>query len=200
MDHDYQEVDQNLETLGKSTGYMITYTVSSSSADEQNESFSLTLGMKGDVYYVKSEDGDESYYDLSGEDSAVIYTKNSGESQWSKFSVSYEQTAKATYSSTIKAEFLSFAQAYNLFADSNATKSTATVCGRTCDKYAVNYSFPAFGNISLSYEVCIDAETSVCLKLYCAGSFEGSGGAVNFECTAFDTDPTITLPTVVEEE
>ncbi len=200
MDHDYREVDENLETLGKSTGYMITYSVSSSSTDEQAERFSVTLGMKGDIYYVKSEDGDQAYYDLSDENSAVIYTKHSGESQWSKYSVSYEQTEKAAYLSTIKAEFLSFAQAYNIFASSDATKSTATVCGRTCDKYAVKYSFAAFGNISLSYEVCIDAETSVCLKLYCAGSFEGTGGTVNFECTAFDTNPTITLPTVVEEE
>ena len=200
MDHDYREVDENLETLGKSTGYMITYTVSSSSTEEQTERFSVTLGMKGDIYYVKSEDGDEAYYDLSDENSAVVYAKNAGDSEWSKYSVSYEQTAKASYMSTVKSEFMSFAQAYDIFANSRATKSTATICGRTCDKYTVNYSFLAFGNISLTYEVCIDTETSVCLKLYCAGSFEGSGGAVNFECTAFDTNPTFTLPTVAEEE
>ena len=198
MEHNYQEVEQNLETMGKSTGYMITYAITSSATGEADESYTLSFGMKGDIYYVKDEDGDESYYDLSGETAAVIYTKDAGESVWSKETVSYEYVGKDFYKSTMDTEFMSFATMYSLFANSEATKTTATFCGRTCDKYTVNYSYLAVAGFTFTYEVYIDAETSACLKLYCGGSYAGEGAAVNFECTSFETNPTISLPTVVE--
>ena len=194
-----------LESMRQDKGYLIRYNIS---ATEDSESNTVSIGAKGDIYYVASGDS-EYYYDASGEDAIVYYTKDSAEADWTKSSMEFSEyfTREDAIESMeaviqIHSGWLTYYQGFISSMD-GATKTTATVAGRSCDKYT--FSAAALTGKGLStaratYECYVDKSTSICLKWTQTLTAEGRTESWSMECVAFSTNPDLTLPTVEEAD
>ena len=84
----------------------------------------------------------------------------------------------------------------------NATKTSATVAGRACDKF--NFSAAALGAgerlnmVHAEYACYVDKETSICLKWEYSATVDGKTQSWSLTCVEFDGNPTFVLPTVSE--
>lgn len=201
-DYDPNEIGQKLNTLRVQSGYSFNYEIVTTD-DGETDRTSLTYATKNDLYYFMDEDGDETYWDLTSETSYDVYSKNAGETVWGKETYNYEDysTTKEeirTITSTYVVGWFSY---YSAYGDLGATKTQTTFLGRSCDKYTMSQRIVTVGaTVSYSYECIIDQQLGVCFKWTFSASgataTESGSGSVNFECKAFSTNPTITLPVV----
>ena len=196
---------QALETMRQDKGYLIRYNISATEDDDAN---TVSIGAKGDIYYVASGES-EYYYDASGEDAIVYYTKYSAEADWTKSSMEFSEyfTREDAIESMeaviqLHSGWLTYYQEFVSSMD-GATKTTGSVVGRSCDKYT--FSAAALTGKGLStaratYECYVDKSTSICLKWTQTLTAEGRTESWSMECVAFSTNPDFTLPTVEETD
>lgn len=192
-DYDYTLIESKVNELAGADGIFVKLHVQTAATGEQSHSFDVALGIKNNVYYYLTEE-DEYYFDFSNENYYVSYRKEDG--VWTKEVGNYnayvtkamaEQMAKAA-----SAGIIGYMGWYSSLSG-GATKSTATVAGRNCDKYTLKDSAIS---VSYSLEVCIDKATGICLKYAATGAAQGESASVSIECTEFNTSYTPVLPTV----
>ena len=190
-----------LESMRQGNGYLIRYNVSEM---ENSEATTVAVGAKGNVYYVASGTH-EYYYDVSGTDSIVYYDRVNAESAWEKNEMRYgaaytREDALENMHAFIGTHSV-WMTYYSSFVSSmrDATKSTATVVGRTCDKYyfsAAALIGEGLKTVRANYSCYVDKATSVCLKWEYSATVDGETETWMMECTEFNTNPTFVLPTV----
>ena len=192
-DYDYTLIESKVNELAGADGIFVKLHVQTAATGEQSHSFDVALGIKNNVYYYLTEE-DEYYFDFSNENYYVSYSKEDG--VWTKEVGNYnayvtkamaEQMAKAA-----SAGIIGYMGWYSSLSG-GATKSTATVAGRNCDKYTLK---DRAISASYSLEVCIDKATGICLKYAATGAAQGESASVSIECTEFNTSYTPVLPTV----
>ena len=192
-DYDYTLIESKVNELAGADGIFVKLHVQTAATGEQSHSFDVALGIKNNVYYYLTEE-DEYYFDFSNENYYVSYSKEDG--VWTKEVGNYnayvtkamaEQMAKAA-----SAGIIGYMGWYSSLSG-GATKSTATVAGRNCDKYTLK---DIAISASYSLEVCIDKATGICLKYAATGAVQGESASVSIECTEFNTSYTPVLPTV----
>ena len=192
-DYDYTLIENKINEIAGTDGVFIKLHVQTSASDSGNETFDVAIGVKNDVYYFMDGES-EYYYDLSANDKAVVYSKDGN--VWSKEETAYNAyITKAQMTQLAKASsmcIVAYMGCYNGLTDS-AVKSSATVAGRTCDKYTIKQTAAAS---TYSLEVCIDKATGVCLKYAASGAVPTARASVSLECTEFNTSYTPVLPTV----
>ena len=187
-DYNYQQIASRVTELANANGLFVKLHMSSTN-NGQTDTYDVALGVHGQVYYVLSY-GDEVYLDLTSDQYYDVYTPYNG--TWRKVRTNYsEQVTKESLVTTYSAMVYGYFGMYQYLTSYEGVKTTATVAGRSCDKYT--FTQTAYG-ATASSEVCIDKATGICLKWAAAGSYQGDSGAVTFECTQFDTSYTATLP------
>ena len=187
-DYNYQQIAGKVTELANANGLFVKLHISSTS-NGQTDTYDVALGVNGQVYYVLS-DGDEVYLDLTSDQYYDVYTPYNG--TWRKARANYsEQVTKETLVTTYSAMLYGYFGMYQYVTSYDSVKTTATIAGRSCDKYT--FTETAYG-ATASSEVCIDKATGICLKWSAAGSYQGNSGSLSFECTQFDTSYTATLP------
>ncbi len=187
-DYNYQQIASKVTELANANGLFVKLHISSTN-NGQTDTYDIALGVHGQVYYVLSY-GDEVYLDLTSDQYYDVYTPYNG--TWRKVRTNYsEQVTKESLVTSYSAMVYGYFGMYQYLTSYEGVKTTATVAGRSCDKYT--FTQTAYG-ATASSEVCIDKATGICLKWAAAGSYQGDSGAVTFECTQFDTSYTATLP------
>ena len=187
-DYNYQQIASRVTELANANGLFVKLHMSSTN-NGQTDTYDIALGVHGQVYYVLSY-GDEVYLDLTSDQYYDVYTPYNG--TWRKVRTNYsEQVTKESLVTTYSSRVYGYFGMYQYLTSYEGVKTTATVAGRSCDKYT--FTQTAYG-ATASSEVCIDKATGICLKWAAAGSYQGDSGAVTFECTQFDTSYTATLP------
>ena len=187
-DYNYEQIASKVTELANANGLFVKLHISSTN-NGQTDTYDIALGVHGQVYYVLSY-GNEVYLDLTSDQYYDVYTPYNG--TWRKVRTNYsEQVTKESLVTTYSAMIYGYFGMYQYLTSYEGVKTTATVAGRSCDKYT--FTQTAYG-ATASSEVCIDKATGICLKWAAAGSYQGDSGAVTFECTQFDTSYTATLP------
>lgn len=200
-DYNSELVTQKLDTLRISSGYKISYDITTNDG-EGEEKISYTYAAKNDVYYLKGSENDETYWDLSRDDTYDYYYKSASDESFSKETYSYEDTSpKETIKEYTDAALVSWYGYYGAFSDMGAKKSETTMLGRSCDQYSITQTIMTIGaRVVWSYTCVIEKEYGVCFKwdysISGQAGDEGGSGAVKIECKEFTINPTITLPTV----
>ena len=194
-DYNYEQIAQKVSELVNANGIYVNLHMSSTD-NGQTESYDVALGATENIVYFKGY-GSEMYLDFSADTTYDMYTtieNDAGALVWNKTAnIPYTngQTKEAiiqNYQTMIYGYF----GMYQYVGAGEGTKSTATVAGRSCDKYSLTKKA---AGATASYEVCIDKTTGICMKWIASGSYGGESGAVTFECTEFRDSWTPTLPT-----
>ena len=192
-DYDYQAIESKINELAGQDGVYLKVHVIGVTSSGENGSYDMAFGKKNNVYYFLGED-EELYYDLSADNYAVTYTKS--DNVWSKHVCYYDEIYTKQFllrqadHLNVLAVYLGY---YRTVTPGEGTKTTATVAGRTCDKYSLNVvNYGA----TYSQEVCIDKETGACLKYAARAAAGGESAGVAIECTEFSVHYTPVLPTV----
>ena len=218
-DYNAEEVEENLNAL-KDDGIFVNLKVaveaasSSEDSEDLTKAFNFAYGAKGDLYYYcVGDESTEVYLDFNNDDRYEVYTRIGADGEWEKTVTYYtedeteEDAKEAELDDASLAGVWGYLSQYRGFGEGKGTKSSARLdsCGRDCDvyKYRDGKWIPFVANIKLEQEVWIDKATGACLK-YTAYSSAKAGdsavsGSVSFECTAFSTAWTPTLPQVDEE-
>ena len=195
-------VAAKLETMRQNTGYLVSYRATGTQVDESEARSTVSIGAKGNIYYVASDDS-MYYFDFGNDAYSVEYHK-SGSGDWQKTVTYYNETyTQELVQSTSKAliqgysGWMTYYDNYSSTMD-GATKSTVTIAGRTCDQFTVSASAVTIGTgaVSASYSCAVDKQTSICLKWYYETKANGQTESWGLECTEFNANPTFTLPTV----
>ncbi|MBO4380691.1 MAG: hypothetical protein J5815_00890 [Clostridia bacterium] len=208
-DHNSAEIEANLNRMAEN-GVFVKLRAYGESDGEAEEDTYYAYGVYGDTYYLMyGDEEDQIFVDLSSNDYMVSYTCNvneSGQVEWTKNIIHYAQgqtkeqmKARATAgASLVWVQLGCYVQA-----GSANSKTTASMLGRTCDKYVVSQSGGSiYGVASISYEYWIDQATGACLKYCISGSattVDGSAsGSFGIEATNFDTNWRPQLPRVTK--
>ncbi len=193
-DHKAEDVSDKVNQMISTNGVFVKYEITSKSDGEDEETVVIAFGAKDKVYYVNSGE-EETYIDLSDDTKFVVYSKDE-EGEWTKMSTPYDdeyftKEQADEFAQAYLTLISSYMTQYQAFENLEATKSSETVAGRSCDKYTVKQATIGY---SINYSFCIDKATGICMKWTVEGnSTEGSGYA-SFECKEFKTNYTITLP------
>lgn len=203
FDYQASAVAGQLDAMRLSDGYLIRYRATGT--EVSNDFEEVTLGAKGNVYYVGLSD-EEYYYDVSNAEYAVFYDKEEG-GAWHKRVMYYgtyytkEQALNAMQSYfNAHSAWLTYYQSFTS-SMSNVTKSTGTVAGRNCDKFtfsAAALTGKGLSTVSAQYTCYVDKATSICLKWEASATVDGKTESYGMECVEFNANPTFTLPTVSE--
>ncbi|MCR4661778.1 MAG: hypothetical protein K5765_07265, partial [Clostridia bacterium] len=93
-DYNSQEVQAKMETMKNGDGFKFVFEgTGTGAAAGEADTVRFTYGAKGNIYYMAT-DGEETYWDLSGETSFAIYTKEVGDDNnayWTKSIYSYTE-------------------------------------------------------------------------------------------------------------
>ena len=193
-----EQSQQKMQQLAQSDGYYLEFKYSSSSDGEASEEDHFYYGVKGDVVWMgqdedglalKKEGNQYHYYSLEDGNYSFVY------------SVTNEQAEglDSAYMS-IYTMWLYYGNAF----DGQLTKGADTkVAGRSCNTYTFSYS--NLGNLSsvmgagvasLKYEIAVDKELGITMKLSVAGKSSEGSGTFSYEVTKFVTGSSVTVPTL----
>lgn len=182
-DTDESEFVYNPEYISDHLGneYSIAYDITLYENSKESKKVTVLIKKNESGYYFKMGDEDEIMYQKDG-DAYAICLKDDETGSFSKVEgmTMTEDTIKAT-----AGMFLSYMSYYQSYIDDLVSDGSATVCGRSCDKYIMNYS--GLG-VSQNIEYYIDKETGVCMKYsYDLGVSEDFSG-FDFECVEFSLE------------
>ena len=207
IDYTKDQALAKLEELRSSTGYYITYQITTTGdGEDEDDSYSITVASKGDFYYLKEEDGDEIYYDLSDSTKAISYEKSPSDENFYKDELQYNEYLTKDMMKQQFQVINSWVGFYSGFMTSYDTVSNETFLGRSCKKYSQKQSATTTaGTIKVTYYCYIDKDTGACLKWYAEGEGTSTesgkfGGSVTFECTEFKTSYDLKMPTNIATE
>ena len=193
LEYSEEQAKAKVKQLGESDGYEITYEVKSS----DNESSHYTLGAKSHFYWAGVEEARYLYYvdDVSYQpyyyDSDALEFKKYGEPQLLE---DMAEDDRHDITST-RDGFAMFLYSGNSFAtgDGLTKKGQVTFAGRNATKY--EYKWAAVQG-SASYELIIDNETGITLKIALSAQYNvtGESGFASVEVTSFKTGSVVEIP------
>ena len=201
-------VSSQLETMKNANGYLLRYEVTGDDS-EAGSYTNVSVGAKGNIYYA-SDDTNEYFFDVSDDTCFVEYDKLEGQT-WNKTIYYYDQEAytkdyfKNLMDVNIAARsgWLTYYEAFTASMGDDVQKSTGSIVGRSCDVFTFSAAalVPGAGiSMARATYVCyVDKATSICLKWEYTFSNNGQSESWSVECKEFNTNPTLTLPTVGEE-
>ena len=203
-DYDAAQIEAKLNEL-KTDGIYVKLKITGQSDGEAAETEYYAYGAKGEIYYfMYGEDDDQVYIDLSDATCFTVYSceKNNGSLAWTKTTTHYTQELnKETMKQQAEAMAAGVWSWFGYYANATGegTKTTATMLGRTCDKYVMKQSAVTLGAAGkVDCEYWIDQATGVCLKYAVSGTaVTGEGttsGSFAMEATEFRTNWTPALP------
>lgn len=165
------------------TNYSITYKFTSFVDGKESNYSQTNIRTSEGVYLSVSSDTGSSiihYLWIKNPSGKYDYYTGNPTDGFSKTSLEYTES-EIDLQSTV---FLEYMSSYNVYKSGLKKDGTATVAGKSCEKYTYNYSYPGHGTYKFSY--WIDKASGVCLKYAwdVVVSGEGSGG-YTFECTEF---------------
>ncbi|MBO4535472.1 MAG: hypothetical protein J5755_05995, partial [Clostridia bacterium] len=204
FDYQASAIATRLDAMRQGNGYLLRFEVE---AMENLNASTITLAAKGDIYYVAVND-DECFYDASASDHMDYYEKRNAEAEWGKHTMAYStyytrEQALDSMKAYIESNSL-WLSYYDGFGTSleEATKTSATLLGRACDKYTFTAAALGmnFNMVTAHYECYVDKQTSICLKWHYSAIADGESASWTMECTEFNTNPTLTLPQVAGGE
>ena len=198
-------VESQLNTLQQGNGYLIKYR-SSGEIEDNSLYTNISLGAKGNIYYIADET-EEMYYDLS-DNTCYTYYEKLGNNDWTKTITYYGEYFTKNQAKSGMQAFMSAHSFWLTYYDSfknsmgETTKTSAKVAGRDCDKFTFSAAALTGEGLSMvraNYACYVDKQTSMCLKWEYSYSVAGETQSWTFECTEFNTNPSLTLPTVSKE-
>lgn len=195
-DHNTSDADNKFEQLRLANGFYIEFKYNASSSDSEDQEETLVYAANHDLYYYKTT-SDECIIDLSDDTKFTVYNKyeEGWECETTEYFEGFGKEEASQLAGAYGQFFSSLFSMYEYMQSTGYTKSSATVAGRSCDKYTTKEGSAV---AQVSYSFCIDKELGICLKWEVSGSsLEGSGMAT-FECTQFKTSYNIELPEVEE--
>lgn len=194
-----------LDSMRQDKGYLIRYSIVDS---DESDATVVSIGAKGNIYYVASG-AEETYYDAGNDTGIVFYSKQSADEEWQKtvmkYSADYTKEDATEAMQAVIGTYSGWLTYYDSFTSSmdGVTKSTATVAGRSCDKFTFSAAALTGKGINMaraSYECCVDKSSAVCLKWHYSVTADGESHTWTMECTQFNTNPDLTLPTVQDAD
>ena len=206
-DYDSTQIESHINALA-AQGIKISLRVTGSDDDEgEYEAETYAYGAYGDIfYYCYGEEDEQMYFDLSSDDQFVLYQmeQDGFDYYWTKTIYYYDDLySKAQLKQVYGGMAVGIWGMLGYYAglNGNGTKTTATMLGRTCDKYVMTQSVAVIGAAaSISYECWIDQQTGVCLKYAISGSAVSTdgreSGSFAIEATEFNTNWRPQLPQV----
>ena len=204
FDYQASAVAGQLDAMRRGGGYLIRYRATGT--EVSNDFEEVTLGAKGNIYYVGLSD-EECFYDITNAEYAAFYSKEEG-GAWQKSVMYYgayytQEQAMSAMQAYFNAHssWLTYYQAFTS-SMSSVTKSTGTVAGRSCDKFtftAAALTGKGLGMASATYACYVDKATSICLKWEASATVEGKTESYGMECVEFNANPTFTLPAVSQD-
>lgn len=188
-----------METLGKTEGYELTISFTTSEGDSGN----LTIGAKGEVIWGSDDEGNG--FAVKQADSGIYtYVYENGEYTFNeKLSEEEEKQYIENYTKAYS-EWLYYANEFNGMLKKG---SDVTVAGRTCHSYTFNMGdLGVLGNIvkdlapdvNVDYKVCVDVELGITMKLDVVAAAEGETNALSCEIISFKTGNAVTAPSLPE--
>ena len=195
-DHSASEAENKFDQLRLKNGFYIEFNYKSNSTESEAQEETLVYAANHDVYYYKTT-SDECIIDLSDDTKFTVYNKyeEGWECETTEYFEGFGKEEASQLAGAYGVFFSSLFSMYEYMQSTGYTKTTATVAGRSCDKYTTKEGSVA---AQVSYTFYIDKEMGICLKWEVSGSsLEGSGMAT-FECTQFATSYNIVLPEVEE--
>ena len=193
---------EKMEQLAETDGYYIRFTYSSQSDDEAASSGTMYYGCKGDVFWLGSED-----YDVAvkmGETKYDYYSKEEGE--W-KYSSSLTKAQAEEYG--LEKSYAALATSWfywgNAYDGQLKKGKDVTIAGRKCYTYTFDYNsrtdLQAYAallggdvSVSLKYEIAVDKELGITMKVSVSGESSEGSGSFSYEVVEFKTGSAVEVP------
>lgn len=192
-----EESQAKLNQLGQGDGYFVKFKYSSESNGEKEEDSHFYYGEKGSVCWMGGEDDEgiavkqegTSYHFYDLENGAYVYQHTVTEEEYGNETLVYGM---------IYTSWLFYGNAY----DGQLSKGADTkVAGRNC--YTYTFSYSNLGNLSMfsgvasvKYEIAVDKELGITMKLNISGQANEESGAFSYEVTEFKTGSAVNVPTL----
>ena len=193
LEYSAEQAKAKVKQLGETNGYEISYEVKAS----DSETVHYTLGTKNHFYWADVQEAkylyyvDDEIYQAYYYDSEAQEYKKAGEAQLIE---DMEDYAKQEIDSA-REGYGFYLYSANSFAsgDGLTKKGQVTFAGRSATKY--EYKWAAIEG-SASYELIVDNETGITLKLAISGQYNvtGESGFASVEVTSFKTGSEFEVP------
>ena len=201
-----EQAQAKMQELAEGDGFYLKFNYSYSSTDNEgtdSSNGSMYYGMKGDVFWMGSEDFDiavkesETKYDYyRKEEGAWKYSSSMTKAQAEEYGLekSYQQMATSWFY---------WGNAY----DGQLKKGKdTTIAGRKCYTYTFDYNSGAdarvaaqlaaqgVGQVSVKYEIAVDKELGITMKVAISGESSEGAGSLSYEVTEFKTGSAVEVP------
>ena len=188
-------VKAKVNELKGTTGFYATYVYTSAG----QEVWTISVGAKGDLYYIKDAASGEMYFDLSANGSYDQYSFD-GEA-WVKTTIEYNDALTKEFEEEVLTSALdAIVSVYGNDVElTGYVKTDATYLNRPVAKYELTERSASFGGAtSYTHVVFVDKELNIVVKASAAASVNSIGGsaAASYEikCTELQTRYTVELP------
>ena len=192
-DYSVSQIDRKINEIAGNDGLLVKLHVVAYDSDEGDEDYYVAIGVKEHTYYLLAEDSE--MYFVVNDDNYVSYQKVDG--VWEKEVNYYGEYVNKSLAEQMlgvqKGIVFAYLGWYANVGQGTGVKTTATVAGRSCDKYTVTVLEQG---ASFIQEICVDKATGICLSYssQVAGVDEKVGAEIT--CTEFNVSYSPTLPTV----
>lgn len=192
-----EESAKKMENLAASDGYYLRFKYSSEENGVKEDDNFFYYGEKGNTLWCGTTEDEgiavvkeeNSYHAYSLEEGAYVFEQTYTEEEIGDFEFVY---------AFVYTSWLYYGNAY----DGSLKKGNDTkVAGRDC--YTYTFSMSEFGSVSafikgasLKYEIAVDKELGITMKLSLTGKADGESGSFNYEVLEFVTGSKVTVPTL----
>ena len=197
------QAEQKMEELAAGDGYYLKFTYSTQSDGEATSSGTMYYGYKGDIFWMGSED-----FDIAIKESETKYDYYSKEEGVWKYtsSMTKEQAEQYGLEKTYKQLATSWFFWGNTYDGQLKKGKDVTVAGRKCHTYTYEYSSSADAQVaailaqqgitsaSIKYEIAVDKELGITMKVSVSGGTNESSGSLSYEVTEFKTGSAVEVP------
>ena len=198
-----EQAEAKMEQLAETDGFYLKFQYTSQSDDEAAESHTMYYGYKGNIFWLGDGDsydvavkmGDTQYDYYSKEDGAWTYQSSMSKAQAEEYGL--EKGYK-----TLATSWFYWGNTY----DGQLKKGKdTTIAGRKCYTYTYDYSANAElqayaallggdASVSIKYEIAVDKELGITMKVAVSGSSSEGSGSFNYEVIEFKTGNALDVP------
>ena len=211
-----EQSQEKVQELANTDGFYLEFTFSSGGSDSEETSGSFSYGKSGDVLWMRNQEG-QGFALKKAETLFHAYEYNLGDEEtpagWEYlYSVSDEEKA-GTFTQAFEMTYNTWLYYGNAY-DGYLTKgSDTTVAGRSCYTYSFDMNsltqqegisgiasqyLDKLKGVEVRYEIAVDKELGITMKLSVSGSAEGESGYASFEVTKFVTGSSVEVPDLPE--
>ena len=202
--YDYHETEirQNIQNVADNGGVRIVLKIAKTTQVGEeieivpDEYYYLEYCATGKLYRYL-DDEYEYIYDMRSDLAYDIYYRPLG-GEWKRETNVYSDVTttaekiKEELNATTKDFFDAIFQHLEFEGD-KMKKAETTVLGRACDRYYMNIKVLGVG---INYNIAVDKETGVCMKMQCdVSAFKESESVSVFECSVFESTHAVEVPT-----